>query len=411
MIKILLMDWVFSHLSPHLIKWVDPVKKADFEKHLVLINLVFIILNHFGMVVLIRFYLPLRFGKCSMEMPSYDKVYDKVLLQIGDVSQVEQDFYNFQKISLGCFQEIKIFYASYIIINFLVSIVRVLYTRVKVRRLKKQQGEVKAQLRAAAEQKSKIHKNGLKKRLNLASSNLAMSKMTNASLLASKQESSEISMKGIKLSQLVSKHEVPKLNESSMLRKVIPKLAQKQSKAFDYDMYKQYYLLNQFIEVEVYLENLDQSDDLDSTIRNFNEVFVMYMALSMFGMLFPASYFLYYFVLIMEIYIDRETYLFVTRRPSPKEMNSIGFFKYFLVICPSLSIIILSYYLSFSLVRITLNINYIYMSFLLVFVCGLLIFQLVYQINPKGSEKMKHLIERQKYIGGWRRAANRQRRS
>lgn len=395
-----MMDWIFSHLSPILVRWVDPVNKADFEKHLVLINLIFIVMNHFGMIVLIRVYLPLRLGQCNILMPEYDKVYDKIMLQIGQVKEVEKSFYEFQKISLGCFQEIKVFYASYIVINFIVSIIRVIYTKIKVKRFKKRHEQIKEDLRRAADNKSRVHKLRKKKQLGfMMSQDMKQSSAELQTASGIKMNTFE-SKQGTQtsLSQLLSARDQPMLNESSQMRKIIPKLKQKEDKAFDHDMFKQYYHLNQFIESEIYLENLDHSDDLDSGVRNFNEVFVMYMALSMFGMLFPASYFLYYFALVMEVYIDRETYMFITRRPSPKEKNSIGFFKYFLVICPSMSIIIISFYLSFSLLRITLNINYVYMTFLLVFVCGILVYQLVYQIHPKGSEKMKHLIERQKYI-------------
>lgn len=362
-------------------------------------------------------YLPLRFGKCNLEMPTYDKVYDKIKLQIGQVKQVENSFYEFQKMNLGCFQEIKIFYASYIVINFFISIIRVIYTKIKVNRFKKRHEQIKQDLKKAADQKSKVHKQLKKKQLNFMKSQILKKGSSNnfQSSIEFKQSTNNFSenTSNVKLNKFDTKNSIrtnisqllsmrdnsaSELNESKQMRKIIPKLNQVEDKAFDHDMFKQYFHLNQFIESEIYLENLDQSDDLDSSVRNFNEVFVMYMALSMFGMLFPGSYFLYYFVLILEVYIDRETYLFVSRRPSPKEKNSIGFFKYFLVICPSMSIIIISFYLSFSLLRITLNINYLYMTFLLVFVCGILIFQLVYQINPKGSEKMRHLIERQKYI-------------
>ena len=188
--------------------------------------------------------------------------------------------------------------------------------------------------------------------------------------------------------------------QRDLVFKNIDKKKEKENlKVFECDMFNHYFLINQFIEKEIYLENSNLSDDVDSTIRHFNQIFVMYMALTLFGMLFPMSFFLYYFALIMEIYIDRQEYLYISRRPTPKEMNSIGFFKYFLIICPNLSMITISYYLSFALLRITLNINYIYTAFLSIFVCGVLIHQAVYAINPKGTEKMKHLIERQEYIG------------
>jgi hypothetical protein len=375
MLKIHIMDLIFSYLSIDLIKWVDPIKKSDFEKQLVLLNLLFIIMNHFGMIILIRTYLPFRFGQCSVLMSTYDKVYDKVILQLGTLSTVEQNFYDSQKISLGCGAEIRTFFASYTVMNFLLSVIRVIYTKVRVKKLKKNYENLKETLIKAATKKMlqlKKKKTEVSNKLN-PNTNTVTNKETRTGNNETKDPTTED-----------QKKEKPEnINEI---------------KAFDHDIFKKYYKINCFIEHEIYLENFNESDDVDSTIRHFNQIFVMFMALTLFGMLFPASFFLYYFSLIMEIYNDREEFLFISRRPAPKEMNSIGFFKYFLEICPKLSMLTISYYLSFYLLRITLNINYIYMSFIFVFVSGIFILQGVYAINPKGTSKMKHLIERQKYL-------------
>lgn len=157
-------------------------------------------------------------------------------------------------------------------------------------------------------------------------------------------------------------------------------------------------MLNRYIEQEIYLENFSSLEDIDPTVQNFNYIFVMFMALTLFGFLFEASYLFYYFSLAMEIYIDREEFMWVTRRPSPMETNSIGYFKYFLDICPKLALITISYYISFYLFRVTLNINLIYMIFIIVFAIGILMKQMVTMIPPKGSERMTHLLERQKYL-------------
>lgn len=383
MIKIQLMDWIFSYLSIMLIKWVDPIKKSDFEKQLVLINLVFIIINHFGIFGLILVYLRLRFNQCSVLMVPYDKVYDKVKLQIGLVNQVEQSYFEFQNVLQGCFQEVRTFFASYIIMNFLLSIIRVCYMKIRVKKFNKKFEAIKVELMKAAEKKDHFQ---------------IQKQKTKMSLMKSQKEEEEVVRANLDQTTFQAIPETEETVQGLRVQENTSKAKPSEVKAFDHNMFKKYYYLNSFIENEIYLENWNLSDDVDSTVRHFNQIFVMYTALTLFGMFFPASFFLYYFALIMEVYIDQQEFLFICRRPSPKETNSIGFFKYFMIICPSLSIITISFYLSFSLLRITLNINYIYMSFLFVFMSGIIIFQLVFQINPKGTEKMKDLIQRQKYL-------------
>ena len=163
-------------------------------------------------------------------------------------------------------------------------------------------------------------------------------------------------------------------------------------------MFKHYNLINHLIEQQIYLGTANQSDDVDVTVHHFNQIFVMFMALTLFGTLFEASFIFYYFSIIFEIYIDRQNFLFTLRRPSPKETNSIGYFKYFLEICPKFALITIAYYLSFYQFRLSLDLNILYVTFISIFVLGVLLYQMVYSVPPKGTERMTHLIERQKYI-------------
>jgi hypothetical protein len=303
-------------------------------------------------------------------MSSYDKLFEKVKLQVGTLTQTETEFYEWQKMNLGCFQEIKYYFASYVILNFFLSVFRVIYMKSKVRKKKQKNEELMRKLKESAELKAQIFSNQKKLKPQYATN-------------AEEEDEDE-------------EDETTQNNKSpEEIRKARNK---KKIKVFEMDMFKHYYSLNRFIEQEIYLENSNQSDDVDSTIRHFNQIFVMFTALTLFGMLFPASFVLYYFALLMEVYNDRQEFLFISRRPSPKEMNSIGYFKYFLEICPKLAMITISYFLSFNMLRITLNVNYIYLAFITIFVFGNLLLQVVYAINPKGSEKMNHLIERQEYL-------------
>jgi hypothetical protein len=80
-------------------------------------------------------------------------------------------------------------------------------------------------------------------------------------------------------------------------------------------------------------------------------------------------------------------------------MNSIGYFNYYLQITPFLTLFYISYYLSFYVFRLTINVNYLYLIFVILLVFGFIIYQLLYSINPKGTMRTRHLIERQKDIG------------
>lgn len=421
MIKVQIMDWMFSYLSTSLIKWVDPIKKSTFEKQLVIINLLFIIFNHFGMIFLIRLYLPLRFGTCSVMMNEHEKLFEKVILQTGVLSQIEQEYYDWQKINLGCFQEMRNFFGSYIILNFLLSVFRTIYMKVRVSKLKKRNDGIIEKLKDAAQKKFQIFQNKQQVKTALAkvfTKTFGSSKAYPTNAIPNDDEPTKTSNdelppnepKGEKMNELkktitqlsIAFKKNKKPTESDMMvsvptsKKNEPE--EQKVKAYQQDMFRHYYLINQFIEQEIYLENSNQSDDVDSTIRHFNQIFVMFTALCLFGMLFPMSFFLYYFAIILEVYNDRQEFLFISRRPTPKEMNSIGYFKLFLDVCPKLSLITTAYFLSFNMYRITLNINYVYLMFVTIFFFGNVILQVVYAINPKGTGKMKDLVERQGYL-------------
>lgn len=172
-------------------------------------------------------------------------------------------------------------------------------------------------------------------------------------------------------------------------------------KMFDSNMFQHYHLINAQIEDEIYLKNFSQSDDIDATIIHFNQVFVYYLSFIIFGSIFPLSYIVYYFLLLLEVYVDRHEFLFLTRRPSPQEMNSIGYFEYYLKVSPFLALFFIAYNLSFYAFRLTINVNYLYIVFVLLCIFGFLIYQLLYAINPKGTMRTTNLIERQKTIGRW----------
>ena len=111
-IKIQLFDWGFRYLSIALIKWVDPIRKSDFEKQLVLINILFLIINHFSILILIRVYLVNVHGKCTLGMDISDKTLAYIAVQDGI------DLVMHISINLICFYVINIERMVFLRINY-----------------------------------------------------------------------------------------------------------------------------------------------------------------------------------------------------------------------------------------------------------------------------------------------------
>lgn len=453
------MDLLYSHIGIKLIRWIDPIKKNEFEKLIVLFNFFFMTINHFVIIILLRIYQVARFGQCMVKVSSSDltleflKHQDGFFQLTGELPANKQVYYDSQNIALGCIQEIRSFFTMYIILNFLLILLRMIIMKVKVRRTKKEiqnrieelenyNGEkfdlwkqTKGQflqshhsLSETSSESDSQEANNVKQEDSLMVDNL-MKDISTIRLI--NEETTEVNndvadgdgdgeYNRLDTEEHVNKKNVeinfeenklkPNQNskqeertDRSMTRNMSTKSKKKQNKheeikAFKQDMFKSYYRLNHYIETEVYLQNFAHTSEVDPTIDNLNHIFSLYLALILFGFLFELSYLFYYFAIIIEVYIDKEEFIYISRRPTPQELNSIGYFKYFLEMTPKFSMLIISYYLSFYVIRVTLDINMIYTLFILVFANGILFKKLIEAIPPKGSEKMRHLIVRQKHL-------------
>ena len=159
MIKIQLMDYIFSLISVRLVNYIDPITKSEFEKQIVMLNLIFIILNHFSPMILIRIFLVEMYGKCNYSLSPNDRAYEHIkkleeAKNINKTLNVDQEaFLTKQTIALGCIREIQAFFTVYIIMNFLLSILRVIIMRIKVKKLKAKNKALSKVLEKASDQK------------------------------------------------------------------------------------------------------------------------------------------------------------------------------------------------------------------------------------------------------------------
>lgn len=162
-IKISLLDWGFFHLNLFMVKKIDPIWKSEFEKQFIVLNFIFTIFNHFGVIFLIRFYLPLRYGSCNI------KAQDKILAILcdelsqttagvdctGDVPlENDTNALNLLNLGFGCASEIKDYFGTYVIVNLVISLGRMFYVKIHTNKIKKKKTQLDKQFRKFYKKKS-----------------------------------------------------------------------------------------------------------------------------------------------------------------------------------------------------------------------------------------------------------------
>jgi uncharacterized protein YkuJ len=412
-IKIQVLDYLFQFIVIKLAQWIDPVTKAEFEKIIVVFNLMFICFNHFSIIPVFRLYTPFRFGECHGRIPNNDKTYEflkqnnSTYKSTGSLTSNNANFIDNQLKALRCVNDIKLFYVFYIIMNFILVVIRYFYLKLRISRLRSHHDTLSEDIKECTLEKLRIWKEKVNREflINQSENQNTLSKKHDMVDEAVSDINADAFKTGQGLEQLNTEEfeNIPQKEEEEEQTKKSKKDEDDKNeetvKVFKHDVFKNYYKLNHYIEREIYLEEPGNLNDLDPSIQDFNQVFTKFIALVFFGYLFEASFIFYYFALLMELSIDRQEMIFIKRRNSPQEINSIGYFKYFIEICPKISLLIICYYLVFYYTRITLEINILYFFFVLIFGIGFLLEQLVFAIPPKGSMRIRHLIQRQKFIG------------
>lgn len=84
------------------------------------------------------------------------------------------------------------------------------------------------------------------------------------------------------------------------------------------------------IESDSKLEPFQTTLEIDGVLNEYLEVVIQFTFLSLFGIAFPASFFLAYLTMISEIHIDKKKLLNYVRRPVPKGASDIGTWEYIL---------------------------------------------------------------------------------
>jgi hypothetical protein len=94
--------------------------------------------------------------------------------------------------------------------------------------------------------------------------------------------------------------------------------------------------------------NLMTSTRLSSiTLRFANQIIRQFTAVTLFGLLFPLSFVIIFISNTFELIIDRETFFFLQRRPSPLGNASIGLWKGIIYFVFVLSIFTNSFIMSY----------------------------------------------------------------
>lgn len=160
-VKIHLMDLLFSYLNVWSVRQIDPVSKIQFERYLIILNFIFSVSNHFAVLLLIRLYIPIMHDKCNLifsdnilKQHCEELQLDDPTLDCGDSLQTDQyNNYHLQKMSIGCMAEIKNFYGTYVIVFLLLSLIRLCISARKKKLLFKQQNEKRQTFKQFYEQK------------------------------------------------------------------------------------------------------------------------------------------------------------------------------------------------------------------------------------------------------------------
>lgn len=105
--------------------------------------------------------------------------------------------------------------------------------------------------------------------------------------------------------------------------------------------------LNRLIEIQVYLDISNDSDDFDSTLQHYLEIVLSFTGLCWFGILFPFSFLLFYVTTVFELYIDKSRYFDNLRRPSPHGKAVLGLWNYILSLIAMLAVFTNSYIIAF----------------------------------------------------------------
>lgn len=149
-IKINVLDYLFARINVWMVKKVDPISKTQFERQIIILNFLFTVFNHFAIIFLIRIYLANIYKQCNLVNPDdvlkilcKQQYSPNILMCTDEVQHDSEYFYHVQKISIGCMSEIKNYFGSYIVINFVISIIRIIFTNLQKKKIYRKQAQDK----------------------------------------------------------------------------------------------------------------------------------------------------------------------------------------------------------------------------------------------------------------------------
>ena len=196
-----------------------------------------------------------------------------------------------------CLFEAETYFRTYIIIGVIWNLMTLCWTTIKNYQKKNKNKDLKTESNNTETQKQKI-----KKQNTLKKQNLTINK--------NKKTGEQILQKGL----------LSKLNK----------------KTVDEFSYAE---LNLTIEKQIYLKISNNNDDFDATLQNYYQLFLYFSTITLFGILFPLTFLFIYITTFLELFVDKNRYFKLIRRPSPLGYATIGIWAKMVYVISTLSII------------------------------------------------------------------------
>ncbi|KAL4457094.1 hypothetical protein ABPG74_014732 [Tetrahymena malaccensis] len=199
----------------------------------------------------------------------------------------------------------------------------------------------------------------------------------------------------IKFNDIVNKIKVSKLFNDNVYKGLSP---DQQKIINSYLQKNQFHIINMYINQESDKEQYSESADIYGTVDEYLEICLQFSLLTMFGMIFPLSFWIAFIWNVIELQTDKGKLIKFTQRPIPLNEGSIGSWLNLMDLASYMSILTNSILITFlqgqiddkNLIQIFLSL--IVFNFLSKFTQSAILGDIPYRLS--------NLLKRQKYIKG-----------
>ena len=156
--------------------------------------------------------------------------------------------------------------------------------------------------------------------------------------------------------------------------------------------------INREIEQQVTkLKDYKIGEDFDQSLVDYLELFNMFSYVTMFGVLFPLSFFGVSAMVFAEWKMDNQMLVGVARRPKPFGANSIGLWKDMIQLVSLLSVCTNAYFIAFILFEKN-NLRWKFILYISITVGVTIATWLMYQLSAGTTDKVAKVVDRTGYI-------------